>query len=302
VTASQEAAGFASIPPALRRLETPSPWAREVLDADRVGSFLEGPCFGPDGTLYVSDLAHGRVFAVTQDGTLDVLLDYGGEPNGLAFHPDGMLYIADYRLGILAYDMAEARMCPIVSRYRLEPFRGVSDMVFDHAGTLYFSDQGQSDICRRTGRLFRWTERYGTQLLLDELASPNGVGLSPDGSALYLALTRGACVYRVPLRRDGTVGKVSVYLHSSGGTGGPDGLAVAADGGLAVAHYGLGCVRMHDSRGQLIGTVTTPTGLGTTNVAYGLHDPTVLYITEADSGSILRADTGAPGLPLPPRL
>jgi len=189
----------------------------------------------------------------------------------------------------------------VVSRYRLEPFRGVSDMVFDPGGSLYFSDQGQSDMCRPTGRLFRWTEQHGAQLLLDDLPSPNGVVLSPDGAAVYVALTRAACVYCVPLRRDGTVGKVSVYLHSAGGVGGPDGLAVASDGGLAVAHYGLGCVRLYDSCGQLTDTITTSTGLGTTNVAYGLDDPNVIYVTEAESGSILRAPTRTAGLPLPPR-
>jgi gluconolactonase len=97
------------------------------------------------------------------------------------------------------------------------------------------------------------------------------------------------------------VGKVSVYVHSAGGVGGPDGLAMAGDGGLAVAHYGLGCVRLYDGRGQLTDTITTPTGLGTTNVAYGLGETNVIYITEAETGSILRAHTGTAGLPLQPQ-
>jgi gluconolactonase len=285
----------ATIPLELQRHE-PSQWAAEVLGVPSVGSFLEGPCFGPDGVLHVSDLAHGRVFRISPAGDVLGAVDVGRHPNGLARHADGRVFVADYGAGVLALegDVAEA----LLTTHRLEPFRGLSDLVFAADGTLYFTDQGQSDLRYPTGRLFRWSAAAGTTVLMDGIASPNGVALSPDGRVLYVAVTRAGCVYRVPLRPDGSLGKVGVFVHAAGGAGGPDGLAVAADGSLAVAQYGVGQVSVFDCLGRLTAVITTPTGLGTTNVAYGLDDPTALYITEADSGSVLRARLDVPGLPL----
>ena len=96
----------------------------------------------------------------------------------------------------------------------------------------------------------------------------------------------------------GRVGKIGVHLHLSGGSGGPDGLAVAADGGLAVAHYGLGRVWLFDALGLPAGWVEVPQGTGTTNVAFGGPDGRTLFVTEASSASVVAARLPAPGLRL----
>jgi gluconolactonase len=292
-----QAAVFATLPAELRRDDRPCAWSLAVLGQDRVGSFLEGPCFSPDGTLYASDLAHGRILRVGGTGRMEVHLEYGGAPNGLAALADGSLLIADYERGLLRLG-PDMSLTTLVARFRHEPFLGLSDIVVDRGGAVYVSDQGQSDLRRPIGRVFRWHQARGLELLLDGIASPNGVALTPAGDALYIAVTRANAVYRMPLRADGSVGKVGVYLHLSGGTGGPDGLAVDRRGGLAVAHYGLGRVWLFDHRGLPAGYVDTPGGDGTTNVAYGGPEWASLYITEASTGSILVADAPEPGHPL----
>ena len=296
--ATREATVVATVPAGWQRSDRRCDWAAEVLGTDRVGSFLEGPCVTPDGSLYVSDLAHGRIFRVGPDGTFRTMLDYDGQPNGLALHADGRLFVADYRLGLLALDPGTGDLQAVAGGYRMEPFRGLSDLVFGLDGTLYFSDQGQSDLRFPTGRLFRWSSAGGPELLMDGIAGPNGVALSPDGHILYVAVTRANSVYRVPLRDDGSVGKVGVYLQLSGGHGGPDGLACDAAGGLAVARYGLGAVQLFDAQGQLVLTIRSPAGTGTTNVAFGGPDSRALLITEAESGSVLSASIDQPGLRL----
>jgi gluconolactonase len=247
--------------------------------------------------LYASDLAHGRILRVGGTGRMEVHLEYGGAPNGLAALADGSLLIADYERGLLRLG-PDMSLTTLVARFRHEPFLGLSDIVVDRGGAVYVSDQGQSDLRRPIGRVFRWHQARGLELLLDGIASPNGVALTPAGDALYIAVTRANAVYRMPLRADGSVGKVGVYLHLSGGTGGPDGLAVDRRGGLAVAHYGLGRVWLFDHRGLPAGYVDTPGGDGTTNVAYGGPEWASLYITEASTGSILVADAPEPGHPL----
>ena len=74
--------------------------------------------------------------------------------------------------------------------------------------------------------------------VLDNVPSPNGLVMNLDETMVYLEVTRGNCIRRVPLRRDGGVAKVGIYIQLSGGWGGPDGLALDAAGSLAVAHVG----------------------------------------------------------------
>ena len=74
---------------------------------------------------------------------------------------------------------------------------------------------------------------------------------------------------------------------------GPDGLAVDEGGRLAVAHAGLGVVWIFSRLGEPQYRIDSCRGLLTTNVAYASSGNPALFITESETGSILRA-------PLPP--
>src|SRR5690606_15157312 len=101
------------------------------------------------------------------------------------------------------------------------------------------------------GGLYRLSAEGRLDRLLDNIPSPNGMALSGDDSTLYLAVTRANAVWRVPLANfeNGSPTRVGVYLQLSGGTG-PDGVAMGADGSLAVTHIGLGTVWFFDRLGE----------------------------------------------------
>ena len=109
---------FARLPDKLRLTGTKSEW----LDKQRKSlgsafpdhSFLEGPAFGPDGQLYCVDIPFGRILRIGEDGTFDVVLEYDGNPNGLAFHRDGSAFIADNRRGIMMADLGKGTIEPFV--------------------------------------------------------------------------------------------------------------------------------------------------------------------------------------------
>ena len=84
---------------------------------------------------------------------------------------------------------------------------------------------------------------------------------------------------------------VGVWVQMSGGLG-PDGIAVNADGFVAVAHGQAGRAWIFDPLGDLVARVRTPGGLWTTAVAWhpdGRH----LAIVEAQTGSIYLADVAS---------
>ena len=286
---------FARLPDEFRRPNTRSHWADLQMRGAELESFLEGPSFDRAGNLYVVDIPYGRIFRVSPDAAWTLVAEYDGEPNGLKIHRDGTIYIADHKHGIMRLDPDTGAVEPFIDRPRLERFKGTNDLFFAANGDLYFTDQGQTGLHDPTGRLYRATAEGGLECLLDTIPSPNGLVMNLDETILYLAVTRANNVWRVPFMRDGQPSKVGVFVQMSGGLAGPDGMALDAEGNLAVAHAGLGSVWLFSPLGEPIARVRSCEGVMTTNVAYGGADRKTLYITESQSGTILAADMPAPG-------
>ena len=287
---------FTTMPQALRRPER-SAWA----DANRGGaisdSFLEGPVFDDTGNLYVTDIPWGRVFRVDPTGQWSLITEYDGEPNGMKWLNATTLLITDYKNGLMQLDINTGHVTPYLERRNSERFRGVNDLIFDSQGNLYFTDQGQSGLHDPSGRVYRLRPNGQLDLLLANVPSPNGVALSPDEKVLYLAVTRGNCVWRVPLLPDGSVSKVSQFFTSYGPSG-PDGLAVDEAGNLVVANPGLGYVWLLNARAEPIKVWRSQAGMSTTNIAFGGPDRRTLYCTDSTSGTILQASAPKAGLAL----
>jgi gluconolactonase len=279
---------FATIPPEFQ-VARRTTFSEVNRGGREIHSFLEGPSFDRDGNLYVVDIPHGRVFRIAPDRKFTLVAEYDGEPNGLKIHRDGRIFITDYKNGIMLLDPKSGTVTPVLERRWTERFKGVNDLFFAANGDLYFTDQGQTGLQDPTGRLYRLTTAGRLELILSNIPSPNGLVTNLDESALLLAVTRGNCIWRVPLLPDSSTTKVGLFIQMSGGPGGPDGLALDEADSLAVAHVGLGVVWLFDKHGQPLYRIQSCAGMLTTNVAYGGPDRKTLYITESETGTILKA-------------
>ena len=288
---------FTWMPARFRRTGVGSEWAAANRGGQPVDSFLEGPVFDGAGNLYVSDIPFGRIFRIDPKGEWDQVAEWSGEPNGLKFLNDRELLVTDYRNGLMICDISAGTVRPYLERRNSERFKGVNDLTFDSRGNLYFTDQGQTGMHDPTGRLYRLRPDGRLDLLLGNIPSPNGVALSPDERVLYLAVTRGNQVWRVPLLDDGSVAKVSAFFTSYGPSG-PDGLAVDEKGRVIVANPGLGVAWVLNHRAEPEVVLRSCAGMSLTNVAFGGGDRKTLYCTESVSGSVLRAELEEPGLPI----
>ena len=293
-----EAKPFTRVPPELELTDRPSAWAQRLARGP-AGAFLEGPSFDRDGNLWLVDIAHGRIFRVDPSGGWEVVVQYDGQPNGLKIHRDGRVFIADFVNGIMELDPVSGRIEAFLGRARFPDFKGFNDLFFASNGDLYFTDQGLTGLHDPTGRVWRHRAADGRlECLIDTVPSPNGLVMARDESMLYIAVTRANAVWRMPFDPEGRPFKVGLFVQLQGGSGGPDGMAMDAEGNLSVVQHGAGKTWLLSPTGEPVACVTAPTGPGVTNLAYGGPDNRTLYITESGTGHVLTAEMDVPGEPM----
>ena len=287
---------FSRVPDKYRRL-VKTAWADANRGGDPVDCFLEGPSFDRAGDLYVVDIPFGRIFRVSPSGEWTVVTEYDGWPNGLKIHRDGRIFITDYKRGIMLLDPVSGKVTPLIETVRSESFKGVNDLVFDKNGDLYFTDQGQTGLHDPTGRVYRYTAAGRLEPLVSTVPSPNGLVLNLRETQLYVGVTRGNAVWRLPLFGDGGVSKVGLFIQLSGGLAGPDGMALDAEDGLIVAQPGMTVWRF-DRAGRPTHHVEPQGECFVTNVAFGGPGGTSLFMTDSGRGLILQAEMPVAGKPM----
>jgi sugar lactone lactonase YvrE len=219
---------------------------------DRLGSLqrladglLDGPedvLLDPEGRL-ITGLVDGRVVRFRPgEALVETLVDTGGRPLGLAQDAAGALWIADARRGLLR--LQDGQLTVMSDAEGGRAFRFTDELAIAPDGVVYFTDASsrygpdryRDDFFehRPNGRLLRFDPATGeTSLVLGGLYFPNGVVLSPDGGALYVAESGMARILRVPL---GVAAPQATPLVENL-PGYPDNLSVSADGVIWAALF-----------------------------------------------------------------
>jgi gluconolactonase len=285
---------FTRLPGQFRRPRRTA-WCDANRSGREVDSFLEGPAFDRQGRLYVTDIPFGRVFRISPEGDWEQVAEYDGWPNGLAIHRDGRIFITDYRRGLVLLEPETGSVDPVLETALSEGFKGVNDLVFSSSGDVYFTDQGQTGLQDPSGRVYSYSAAGDLARLIDTVPSPNGIALSADGKVLFVAATRANQIWRLPLHSSGVTTKVGIFAHLHGGPSGPDGLAMDEEGCLLIVHASFGSVWRLSPFAEPLHRIVSCAGRSTTNIAFGGSDRRSLFITEAETGSILRAELPVPG-------
>jgi sugar lactone lactonase YvrE len=255
----------------------------------------EGPAFAENGDLYFVNWLTSSINRLDSAGVVHEFVNTGGIPAGLAFHRDGTLYCADEgeRIhGVITIDPA-GHIETFVDRYEGKPLNGANDLVFDRNGVLYFSDPWGSSRHKPIGGFYRAFPDRRVERIDQGLAFPNGVALSADDSAVFLAETGTNQIYRYEIASNGTVGARAIFARLTDASG-PDGMAFDAEGNLWVAHHGESRVDVFDRNGREIDRLLLP-GKQVTNVAFGGINDDEVAITEVASASVYRVRVGVKG-------
>lgn len=314
-----------------------TPYESLVLEVVTEGlHFPEGPVALPDGSLALVEMFGPRVTRVWPDGRTAVIAEVPGGPNGAALGPDGALYLCNnggcftpvqvgalmvpgpfdagrYQGGrIQRLDLATGELTDLYTQCQGRPLRAPNDLVFDAHGGFYFTDHGIRDHHARTSDLtcVYYAKADGSHIaeVVYPVDSPNGVGLSPDGTTVYWAETHTGRVFRRHIVEPGVVaavspGDTSVVLCGLPGYQLFDSLAVDSAGNVCVATLVNGGITVISPQGQAMGFVPVDDRI-TTNICFAGPDLTTAYITGGSTGRLLRTSATTPwpqpGLAQPP--
>ena len=283
--------------------------------------FPEGPIAMPDGTVVLVEIRRGTVSRVAPDGTVTVVAEPGGGPNGAAMGPDGKCYVcnnggfewierggltfpgrqpADYSGGrIERVDLDTGEVEVLYTECDGHPLRGPNDLVFDREGGFWFTDHGKYRPRERdrTGVFYATPDGKRIEEKIFPLEAPNGVGLSPDESVLYVAETPTGRVWAFDIEAPGQLGAGRRMLAQIPDHHLFDSLAVDGDGNVCVATILTGGISVHSPDGASVELIPLPDRL-TTNICFGGPDLRTAFITLSSTGRLVSMPWATPGLPL----
>jgi len=291
--------------------------------------FPEGPIAMPDGSVVLVEIARGTLSRVLADGTISVIAEPGGGPNGAAIGPDGRCYVCnnggfqwherggelvpglqadDYAGGrIEAVDLQTGGVEVLYRESNQGPLRGPNDIVFDRAGGFWFTDLGKTRTDDMDRGFVYYARADGSECrqVIRALVTPNGIGLSPDGSELYVAETIPGRIWAWQVLEPGRVGLPRATGTVNRGrlvAGLPgyqelDSLAVDGAGNVCVATLHNGGITVAAPDGSRVEHIPMPDH-ATTNICFGGPDYRTAFITLSSTGRLVSTPWPYPGLRL----
>ncbi len=290
-------------------------------------AFPEGPIALPDGSVILVEIAAGRLSRVLPNGSVEVVAETGGGPNGAAYGPDGRIYVcnnggfdSEMRDGklriaetlnnyvggsIQAVDVDTGKVETLYTEVDGVALNGPNDLVFDRTGGFWFTDHGKTRerSVDRGGLYYAKADGSEVREVIFPIEGPNGVGLSPDEDVVYVAETHTGRVRRWALKGPGQLeaafGKSTRGELLAGLPGEQllDSLAIDSAGHVCVATIRNGGITDIDPADG--SSVHVPTGdVLTTNICFGGEDMRTAYITGSRSGTLRKLTWPRAGLRL----
>jgi gluconolactonase len=284
---------------------------RTVTDGLR---FPEGPVADGDGSLLVVEIEGGALTRVHPDGSREVVGACGGGPNGAAFGPDGAVYVGndgglafmtegDIRFphaladdndggAVQRVDVATGTVDVVFTECDGARIGGLNDIVFDTTGWCYIVDTTNGSV------YYADPVAGAIRVAARGLEFPNGAGLSPDGTVLYVSETYSGRILSWEVTAPGVL-VARGELYATGGDHGWDGLAVDGAGNICASNLQRSGITVISPAGVVLDAFVTPAyDPYVTNICFGGAGGDTAFICSSGRGLLYAVRWPWPGLRL----
>jgi gluconolactonase len=279
--------------------------------------FPEAPVSMQDGSVLFVQIESKQVSRLMPDGSVILVKQMEGGPNGLAIGPDKALYIANdggrfsfaqrggYNFpgaapadhvggSIQRLDLKSGALTTLYESCDGRRLVAPDDLVFDHQGGMWISDIGK--IKGDAGIYYALPDGKSIKCVKDGMSAPNGIGLSPDGRQLHVSEARQLWTYDISA--PGALGPSTSYPGADHAKlrerAIADSLKVQADGKVCVCTLLAGGISIIDAAGNTeFIEFADPMP---TNLAFGGADMRDVWVTLSATSRIGRVRWPYPGL------
>jgi sugar lactone lactonase YvrE len=256
----------------------------------------EGIVFGEsprwhDGRLWFSDWGAHQVIALGDDGAREVVCEVPSFPMCIDFLPDGRLLVIDSAQRRLLRREPDGSLVTHAALISLAD-KPWNDIVVDARGNAYvnsigFEFPGEDPA---PGLVAVVAPDGAVRQVADDLAFPNGMAITDDGSTLLVAESYGEQVTAYDIEPTGDLTNRRVWAATPGHH--PDGICLDADGALWYADVATGtCTRVREG-GEVLGTVTLDRGAFACALSRDDGEPRLYVIGQQWGGDPAAGPTG----------
>ena len=220
-------------------------------------AFPESPRWH-DGRLWFSDWMAHQVVALDENGASEVMAEVDALPFSIDWIPDGrMLITAGQKLLRPEPDGSLAIHADLSG---LTEF-GLNEIVVDGRGNVYVNAPGFDMMAGeepKPGMIAVVTPANEARRVAEDIAFPNGMAVTADGSMLIVADSYGRELTAFDVGGDGSLSNRRVWADLRDGT--PDGICIDAEGAVWYADVpNRRCVRVAEG-GEVLQTVELDRG------------------------------------------
>lgn len=264
-----------------------------------------------ENAVYWVDILGHRLNRLTlDDGAIaewDVLEKSGwGEKIGwIIERRDAPGFIAGLKSGFAALTLDPFALIPIAAPEPDLPDNRMNDAAADPWGRIWagtMHETGHETGARPDGALYRLDPDLTWHRADTGYHIANGPAVSPDGAWLYHTDSAIGQVYRYALSEEGIATREN-FITFPEIWGSPDGMAVDAEGGIWIAHWGGGCVSRFSPQGIREREIRLPASQ-ITRCCFAGEDLSRMFVTSAadgvdepHAGALFEVDPGVRGCP-----
>lgn len=248
----------------------------------------EGPIWHPDEErLYWVDIPDGELYRYDPETGEHELCHAGHRTGGITIQENGDLLLFGADGGIRTWrDGVESTLIDRIPEVEGSRF---NDVLAGPEGRVYCGTM--------TGNLYVLDTDGSLKTLLQDAATPNGLGFTPDEAQLYFTETNAETIWLFDY--DPETGELSdrrSFISTPGRAGKPDGMTVDEEGYVWSARWNGWCVVRYDPSGSVVDRIEFP-ARKVSSIAFGGPSYGTAFITTAGGEANDETEgTGAGGL------